>query len=115
MDAVRGANGPLNGASDGAEDGAAAFQAINTHSAGVQPPVSVAARRPHEAEPHEGADRAERGSDDAYAMPAEDASAGRSACPPASVMAFTSVAEEVWRLARVQRQRRGSPLAWRAS
>ena len=97
---------PENSLSPGAEDGDAAEKTMIAHATTMAPPpVSAAARRPHEADPS--ADKAKRG--DGYAERADDA--GGTARPTAPVMAFPSFAEEVRRRARVQRQSRGRPCA----
>jgi len=97
---------PENSLSPGAEDGDAAEKTMIAHATTMAPPpVSAAARRPHEADPS--ADKAKRG--DGYAERADDA--GGTARPTAPVMAFPSFAEEVRRRARVQR---GSRAAARA-
>ena len=102
-----------HGTGDAAENGAAAGQTIITHSMTMvaPPPVLAAARRPHEAEPQDGADKVKR--DEGYAERADDV--GGMARLTAPVLAFPSFAEEVRRRACVQRQRRGRPARWLAA
>ncbi len=105
---------PEQGTEEGAEAGEVAVQtmtSMNNTATMAPPPVAAAARRPHEAGPQGGADKAQR-ADEGYAERADDAggTADGTARPTAPVLAFPSFAEEVRRCACMQRQRRGDPV-----